>query len=236
MPEPLRRLIVNADDFGLSRGVNRGIIEAHERGIVTSASLMVLRPAAHEAADYAAKNPALGLGLHVELCEWIHGDDGWKIANEIVPADDAVAVGRETARQLALFSELTGTTPTHIDSHQHVHRSEPARSIFIAHAERLGVPLRSCSDAVRYCGDFYGQSSSGWPWHEGIGVEQLLRILDQLPPGVTELGCHPGFADDLDSVYRVERALEVASLCDARVKAAVEAGKIELVTFREVSR
>ena len=50
-------LIVNADDFGLSEGVNRGIIEAHERGIVTSASLMVLRPAAASAADYSREDP-----------------------------------------------------------------------------------------------------------------------------------------------------------------------------------
>ena len=56
-------LIVNADDFGCSRGVNRGIIEAHEHGIVTSASLMVNRPAASEAAEYGREHPELGV-LH----------------------------------------------------------------------------------------------------------------------------------------------------------------------------
>jgi hypothetical protein len=57
----LRLLIVNADDLGCSRGVNRGIIEAHERGIVTSASLMVNRPAASEAAEYAPSTLSLRL-------------------------------------------------------------------------------------------------------------------------------------------------------------------------------
>ena len=73
-----RVLIVNADDFGLSAGVNRGIVEAHERGIVTSASLMVRRPAAREAADYARTHPARylkdlprwqGATLHVAWCQ-----------------------------------------------------------------------------------------------------------------------------------------------------------------------
>jgi hypothetical protein len=59
-------LIVNADDFGLSGGVNAGIMAAHEHGIVTSASLMVRWPAAR----YAAGHPRMSLGLHLDLGEW----------------------------------------------------------------------------------------------------------------------------------------------------------------------
>src|SRR5262249_22921163 len=62
-----RYLIVNADDFGRSAGVNRGIIQAHEQGIVTSASLMVHWPAAREAAEYGRGRPGLSLGLHFDL-------------------------------------------------------------------------------------------------------------------------------------------------------------------------
>ncbi len=69
-----RRLIVNADDFGHSAAVNAGVVEAHERGLVTSASLMVRRPAAAAAAAYARSRPELGLGLHVELGEWVYAD------------------------------------------------------------------------------------------------------------------------------------------------------------------
>ena len=61
-----RVLIVNADDFGLSRGVNAGVQKAHEQGIVTSAGLMVRGRAATEAAEYARATPSLSLGLHVE--------------------------------------------------------------------------------------------------------------------------------------------------------------------------
>jgi chitin disaccharide deacetylase len=67
-----RYLIVNADDFGLSEGVNRGIIEAAEKGIVTSASLMVRQPAAAAAAAYARKLDRISVGLHLDLGEWVY--------------------------------------------------------------------------------------------------------------------------------------------------------------------
>ena len=66
----MRYLIVNADDFGYTEGVNRGILDAHDEGIVTSASLMVERPAAAEAAAHARERPGFGVGLHVELRSW----------------------------------------------------------------------------------------------------------------------------------------------------------------------
>src|SRR5436190_1453918 len=62
-----RHLVVNADDFGISRGVNRGIVEAHQRGLVTSASLMANLPAADDALTRAAICPDLGLGLHLTM-------------------------------------------------------------------------------------------------------------------------------------------------------------------------
>jgi predicted glycoside hydrolase/deacetylase ChbG (UPF0249 family) len=62
-----RILIVNADDFGLSGGVNRGVARAHDEGIVTSTSAMVRRDAIDEAAQLARERPKLSVGLHVDL-------------------------------------------------------------------------------------------------------------------------------------------------------------------------
>src|ERR1700730_10604325 len=108
-----RYLIVNADDFGLSVGVNRGIIEAFEHGIVTSTSLMVNWQGAAEAAAYARKHPKLSLGLHLNLGEWAYRDGEWVTLYEEVPLDDATVVADEVARQLASFRFFLGKDPSH---------------------------------------------------------------------------------------------------------------------------
>lgn len=231
-----RLLIVNADDLGQSAGVNRGVVRAHEEGIVTAATLMVRWAAAEEAAAYARRRPQLDLGLHLDLGEWEYTDGEWRARYEVVDPADAAAVEAEIGAQLDAFRRLLDRDPSHLDSHQHVHRQEPARAALRRAGERLGVPVRDYSPAVRYRGDFYGQDGRGWPVPEAITVESLVRLLEGLPGGVTELGCHPGEADDdLQSTYHAERATEVATLCDARVKAAVEALGIRLTTFAGVA-
>jgi predicted glycoside hydrolase/deacetylase ChbG (UPF0249 family) len=224
-------LIVNADDFGQSPGVNRGIIAAHERGVVTSASLMVRWPAAAEAAAYARAHPRLAVGLHLDLGEWACRDGTWAPLYEVVPQDDAAAVAGEVARQLDAFRRLVGRDPTHLDSHQHAHLKEPAKGLTTELARRLGVPLRGLDPVIRYCGGFYGQTGDGTPLPEILSPEGLVRILAELPPGVTELGCHPGEAGDLDTMYRDERAREVEVLCGERVRAALAEMGIELCSF-----
>jgi predicted glycoside hydrolase/deacetylase ChbG (UPF0249 family) len=229
----VRYLVVNADDFGLSPGVNRGVVEAHERGIVTSASLLVRWPAAAQAADYTRSRPALSVGLHLDLGEWAYRGGQWVALYEVVRPDDPCAVSDEAQRQLTAFRQMTGRDPTHLDSHQHVHREGPACGVLRDMARRLGVPLRHFS-VVCYCGSFYGQTGKGEPFPEAIEVEALKRILASLPAGVTELACHPGHGKGLDSMYREERAREVAALCDPAVRAALEAEGICLVSFAGV--
>jgi predicted glycoside hydrolase/deacetylase ChbG (UPF0249 family) len=226
-----RRLIVNADDFGLSDGVNRGIAAAHEHGIVTSASLMVRGPAAATAAAYARDHPSLSVGLHVDLGEWRYTGEVWVLAYEVVPLVDPAAVAAEVGAQVSRFVDLLGRAPKHLDSHQHVHREEPTRSVVTAHARELDVPVRHFAHAVRHEGGFYGQSGRGEPWPEGISVEALCTLLRGLPEGTTELGCHPGLDDDSGSSYGAERSVETATLCDPRVRATLEGEAITLCAF-----
>ena len=228
-----RFLIVNADDFGQSEGVNRGVIEAHERGIVTSASLMTRWAASAEAAAYARRHPALSLGLHVDLGEWAYRDDTWQPLYEVVQLDDEAAVRDELGRQIAAFRRLVDQEPTHIDSHQHVHLKEPVRTALIELAASLDVPLRHFNPNISYCGEFYGQSAEGFPIRGTITVDALEKILTIRPPGITELGCHPGYGSDLTTMYREERAQEVAVLCDARIRAMIAATGIELRSFAD---
>src|SRR5262245_25084115 len=165
---PRKWLIVNADDLGQSAGVNRGILRAHEQGIVTSASLMVRGQAAHEVVSYLRQGRGLDVGLHVDLGEWAYAGGAWTPLYQVVTLDDAQAVAREVDSQLAAFRDLMGTNPTHLDSHQHVHLREPVRSVLVRLARELRIPLRRCTRRIRYCGDFYGQSADGSPAAEAI--------------------------------------------------------------------
>src|SRR5262249_8159232 len=97
-----RSLIVNADDFGLTPRANPAVGMAHEQGMVTSASLMVRWPAAAEAAEYARQHPTLGVGLHLDLGEWVYRGGGWVARYEVVPADDAAAVAAAAALGMPL--------------------------------------------------------------------------------------------------------------------------------------
>jgi predicted glycoside hydrolase/deacetylase ChbG (UPF0249 family) len=229
-----RALIVNADDFGLSEGVNRGIIESHERGIVTSASLMVRAPQAKAAAEYATRNARLGVGIHVELSEWICRDDQWEVLYQVVPEDDAAAVHAEVWRQIEAFRQIMGRGPDHVDSHQHAHRNEPARGIMLEAARELNVPLRHFHPSVQYCGDFYGQTGKGEPFPQALTVEFLINVIQHLPAGVSEMCCHPGYGQDLATAYRDEREIEVKTLTDPRVREAVESQDVRLCSFGEL--
>ena len=226
-----RYLIVNADDFGQSAGVNRGVVEAHERGVVTSTTLMVRWPAAADAAEYARRRPRLGVGLHVDLGEWTYRDGEWGRLYQVVDESDTKAVTEEVARQLEVFEGLVGRPPTHLDSHQHVHRTGPVSSIVREAAQQRGIPVREFS--IPYCGSFYGQDEHGVSHPEWVSVEGFIAVLADLGPGITELGCHPAAADDLDTMYRSERLIELATLCDPHVRKAITGSGFKLASFAD---
>jgi predicted glycoside hydrolase/deacetylase ChbG (UPF0249 family) len=230
-----RRLIVNADDFGQSEGINLGIIETFEKGIVTSASLMVRWPSAEAAASYARKHPKLSVGLHVDLGEWAYRQGQWMSLYEVVPRHDSVAVTKEVNRQLATFRNLMGREPSHIDSHQHVHRTEPLRSVLMKIARMIGVPLRLYSN-VHYCGAFYGQMADGTSLSENIGITALKKLLAEIAPGITELACHPAKRVDFHAMYSTERLQELTVLCEDQIRDFLTKSRIDLSSFNSIAR
>lgn len=207
MDEP-RFLIVNADDLGLSAAVNEGIFVAHERGVVTGASLMVDRPAAAGAAEGLAEYPNLAIGLHLE-------------------PDDCQG-------QLKRFRELVGRNPTHLDSHKHVHEAEPVRAMAEEIAAELGIPLRN--RRVRYEGRFFARSASGELRPEAIAPDHLIELIEALPPGWTEIGCHPAAGPVPSSSYDAERQVELRTLSDPRVKTLLNVSDVRLCSFAQVPR
>jgi predicted glycoside hydrolase/deacetylase ChbG (UPF0249 family) len=220
----VRLLIVNGDDFGLARGVNEGIIEAHTNGILTSTSLMVLEPAASEAAALAAVHPELSVGLHFV-------EDGTADLDE--PAD----VARSFHSQLEWFRELMGRDPSHIDSHHHVHTGNERLATFKALVEPLGVPLRN-DGQVAYVGGF-------WPeWEPGVrNLDHIRRpflrqlVETEVCDGFTEIACHPArVTQDLESSYLHERELELQTLTEDGLRQELDAAGVKLVSYHRWPR
>jgi len=224
----VRRLIVNADDFGAGRGINRGVVEAHRHGILTSSSLMVEMPGSEEAARLAVGMPRLSLGLHAVLTD----EDG----TPRVDFDDGDRCRLELDRQLRRFAQLIGMLPTHLDSHHNVHRDARLLPRFLELAQKHRLPLRGHSRA-RYFSAFYGQWDGGEAHLEWIAPESLVRMLtDDVRPGVTELACHPGFAaSDFRSSYSSEREVELRTLCSPSVRRAIGELGIVLVNFGDLA-
>jgi chitin disaccharide deacetylase len=229
-----RVLVVNADDFGRSPGVNRGVIRTHEEGIVTAATMMVRWPAAADAADYARRS-SLSVGLHLDLGEWEYRDGEWHARYEVDVAPTREAIAKEIERQLERFHRLVGRWPTHLDSHQHVHEGWPVRGELRRVGERLGVPVRDVTPGIVHSGAFHGQDGRGNPLPDAISVEALVRTIETLPAGVTELGCHPATESDHDATYDRERLQEVATLCDPRVRAAIDRCGVSLRSFADLA-
>jgi len=230
-----RRLIVNADDFGLSAGVNRGIIEAHRSGVVTSTTLMVRWPDAPAAVALAHANPDLAVGLHIDLGEWYYDEGDWPARYEVVDLTDALAVRAEVEFQVERFFSLVGRKPTHLDSHQHVHHDAIIRSVVGPVGDRLDVPVRAMGTAIAYCGSFYGQDGRGFPVPEAITAAALVEIIRALPEGTTELACHAGYGDGLNTTYAAERELEVRALCAPCVREAIDTSDVELISFADLA-
>ncbi len=222
-----RHLIINADDFGASTGINRGIIECHTRGILTSTSLMVTGRAVEEALRLSREHSELAIGLHFDV--WGEDEREFDLGNH-------AAVREEFHRQLSEFRRLMGRNPTHVDSHRHAHRQEGMLPIFQELVAPLGVPLRD-DGRVKFVGGFYAQ----WEWLvtelDYVSVPFLLKILsEEVGEGWTEVSCHPGYrSPDFQSVYLAEREAEVATLTDPRVRGFIADTGIRLASYAEFS-
>jgi hopanoid biosynthesis associated protein HpnK len=136
----LRRLIINADDFGLTTGVNRGILEGHEHGVVTSTTLMACGEKFDEAATLVRQAPKLSVGCHVvlvdgtpvlpasEVSSLVGTHSSWRFRQSLMSFACLAAAGRldqaqietEVTAQIQKL-EAAGIQVSHVDSHKHTH-------------------------------------------------------------------------------------------------------------------
>jgi hopanoid biosynthesis associated protein HpnK len=188
-----KRLIINADDFGLCDGVNRAIVKAHSEGVLTSATIMANMPAAADAVKMAKQLPNLGIGVHLNLTvgqpitkdsfassllngegEFINSPARLAIFSLIRPAVRN-AIRAEFAAQIQFVID-SGLKPTHLDSHKHIHSFPPIFSIVCELAHRFKIP------AVRWTFEPKELSKMPWPLPSEGGAKRarLIRIMAKI--------------------------------------------------------
>jgi chitin disaccharide deacetylase len=268
-----RYLIVNADDFGLSPGVSRGILEAHRDGILTSTTFMVNFPWATECAAMLRDAPGLGVGIHLNLTTGRPVLPPEQVPS-LITADGTLSkslfrlrfrarpeeVRREWEAQVRRGIELLGRQPTHLDSHGFTHSYPPFAQAVIEIARTLRIPavriLRPGPD-VPGPGSYRGWTPFDLVYRRYLSASaraieasglchpdrtvvgnhdgsSLLRRLEKLEPGVTELVCHPGRVDELLSTltsFREQREVELAALKNPEVRRLIDFMQIRLVSF-----
>ena len=246
------QIIVNADDLGYTRGVTEGIIEAYQKGIVTSATVMCNMPNAVYAARRINEVPGLGLGVHLNLTcgkpltqpHTLVQPDGTFLKNRVFYKVfvDPGEVEAEFAAQIERFCDLFGRLPTHLDCHQGCYDGQtltmaevggiapehPTEEILRRTkrlAEKWGLPLR------RHC-DF--QWLDGYHGDQATPQHFLQMLQDQPPQARLEFMVHPGWCD-LElfqrSSYHFPRVKELAGLCDPQLAQALRDRGVELVHF-----
>lgn len=242
MSDRLTRLIVNADDFGLSPGVSAGILYAHKYGILTSTTAMVNTDFSKQSIKEAKSFPNLGIGLHLVLdagrpisssVNSLTDDKGSFLKGQaLIGSAKKTDVKRELEAQLSLLYKW-GVEVTHIDSHHHMHIHIPCAMEAVQEiASRYKLPVRSFSETElpgdvlttdHFCKNFYGE--------ENVSPDFLLEMFSSLEPGVTEMMCHPAFIDSWlsrNSSYTVTRMKELETLVDSKMMKWVKEHSIEL--------
>ena len=211
----MKKVIINADDFGYSRGINYGIIDSHRLGILTSTTIMAGMPGFEHAVQLAKENPKLGIGVHLTLtCGYPLLKDHQTIVDEngkfkhlsFFTHDnnyDLDEVYREWEAQIEKVL-ASGIKPSHLDSHHHTHSFPKQKEIIIKLARKYQLPVRNNlnlpSDIVKV--------NRFEPFFDSVAVESeeglkvyLKNVIEDIKQWETvEIMVHPGYLDSL--VYK----------------------------------
>lgn len=219
----MKRLVVNADDFGFTRDVNRGIVEAHQRGILTATTVMATGAAFDDAVRRARENPSLDIGCHLVL-----------VGSPPFPRTVAQLVRAVALKRIRIYDELVaqvrrivdaGLQPTHLDTHKHTHLLPPVLEAVARISEEFRIPWvrrpfdfplsgtggswkqRAASQAFgvvrgRFARVLAGHgcrstdSFAGFQITGRYDARELVALIRALPEGSTEFMCHPGVCTD----------------------------------------
>ncbi len=278
-----KALIINADDFGLSAGVNEGVVQAHQHGILTSATLLGNAPGFNHAVQLAKENPRLGVGVHLNIVRGrplspaatvpdllnSHGEFRrfrFRFFNQAILAQ----AEREYRRQIETIL-AAGIVPDHVDFEKHHAWQKPLYTLVARLAEDYGIP------AIRWLREpvAWAIRRIGWPGLRRAGMASVLRsgvqlfggttnlihpehflgqthigcmdaaawlrLLDNVPDGVSEVMTHPGLSSEEDtgmghSWLGQSRQRELQALTSDAVVAKVQQCGLACITFADLAQ
>ncbi|MGM7702602.1 chitin disaccharide deacetylase [Pseudalkalibacillus sp. Hm43] len=226
------KLLVNADDFGYSRGVNHGIIDAHRFGIVNSTTMLVNMPGTEHAIELAKENPDLKVGVHLTLTcgramasgvpSLVDQDGRFRMTKrfedfEQVKLDE---VDKEWEAQIEYMIQ-GGLKPSHFDSHHHIHAQPRLLPVVQRLSEKYDLPVRNVFGnkpvGVKLLTDVFFDDFFG----EEIRVDYFKQLKRKMTEGQTvEVMCHPAYVDEAllsGSSYHLKRAKELDVLMNTKL-------------------
>jgi chitin disaccharide deacetylase len=256
----LKRLIINADDFGFTRDVNAGIVHAHTHGVLTSTTLMANGDAFDDAVQLGGQTPTLDIGAHLVLVQGRSLISGAPFPETPQRLLADLALGRWNA-----YTELraqiekiiaAGIKPTHLDSHKHTHLVPAIFRTLVRLAREFEIPYvrlpldasapfsrMPCAAAARFYkgvarrfGVRMTDHFLGFRLTGSFTEDTFAAALSRLPEGTTEFMCHPGFLgpelEQASTRLKESRVRELEALTSPRIRHLVDAAAIRLGPFR----
>jgi predicted glycoside hydrolase/deacetylase ChbG (UPF0249 family) len=261
----LKYLIPNADDFGYTRDVNDGIIHAHRQGILTATTVMATGAAFDHAVMLARENRSLDVGVHLVL---VGSDGFPATVAQLIRqiALGRIRIYDELAAQVRKV-QSAGIQPTHLDTHKHTHLLPPVLKAVARISSDFQIPwvrrpfdLPLNAGAVpwkrqvvsktlglarprfhRVLGRYGCRTTDYFAGFQLTGrydAAELARLIRQLPEGITEFMCHPGFCTaELQAArtrLKESRRRELDALLSRDVRQALEESQVKLTRYAEI--
>lgn len=253
----MRRLIINADDCNLTPGVTRGILCCHDRGGITSTTVLMNLPLDEKTVRELNRRPKLGVGIHLNVTlgkplgprasvsSLMKSGGRFKRPMDYfhrMPREEEVA--REYDAQIRLFEKRFGRKPDHLDTHHHLHDFPVFFKALAKIARKWQLPLRrsrifqlsgreNLRKGLKTTDYLFGNLEARFVWRK----DSFFGLLESLPAGTSEIACHPAFCDaqlrEISSL-KEPREVELRLFSDKSLRKEAASLGIELTQFSQI--
>jgi chitin disaccharide deacetylase len=248
----MMNIIINADDFGHSSVVNQGIIEAFEKGVLTSTTMMVNMPGFEEALEYLRKNPNLAVGLHANMVEGhpitpcpieLLNENGHFYPQDFELRATPESVYTEVRAQIQKLID-SGIQPSHLDSHYHIHLNPTLWQIFFDLALEFKLPLRIRGEEMKSAARTQGIITTDdliedfWAEPCAHKLTHKLTKIDRKYPKCIEIMVHPVGYTEIESTYsdyHRDRRLEMTELVRIQTESIWKSHDFLLQNYRQLT-